>query len=428
MSQPDGYSPLVQKQWKGLTYDYAGTLEGTEGLTCLVCLTDFQRAWLQANVPYMRWETRWSNLAITSSELNQHADDLELALMSCIEINPYQIDYTYQQQVQNQLNQFADDYTGTPSSVNSNTPDDFFSGDGSDERVDALCTAINVYVYSYSANWSTKAQIALGVAGVITTALSLTLVGGVIAGTILAGLALITAVALDAMNDEDALDAVVCCMLDAMNGGVINAVNFEASLDACGFLVGSNEAIVRDIIASDLDQLSNLLSFYNVLGEQFLLAQVGVIDCPCIGEETIIVTFDGAGYQLYTIEEGSLDLAFGNPLPSVESVFNVGFNTTRSFVRVELDANRTVKEIKFDGWATNPSNFWTFYAEARDEFLVSLGIIVNDQTQTGNEVWVNKTVSGLSIPNVRYVDFIVGKTGTPFTLYEDTLTITYETV
>jgi len=272
---------LEHKKWIGLTYDYAMMIENLTQSDCLVCLTEFELAWLQANVQYMRWSSRWTNCPCTPQELNDMADVLERKLMSCIEINPYQTDYIYNQSVSDQLGVFNADYNGLPSSVNPNAPDDFFSGNGSSDRITGLCDACKVYVYSYSSNWVQKAKIILGAVFVVTAIASLTLLGGIIAGTVLAGLALISQVALDAMEDEQALDDIVCCMFNAMTATVINQANFEASLDACGFAVGSNQAIARDIIASDLTVFDNYLSFLNALGDQYILAQAGVSDCPC---------------------------------------------------------------------------------------------------------------------------------------------------
>lgn len=272
---------LSNKRWRAIRYDFDTLSQYSNTNGKLYCLSDFQASWLQSNVPYISWSTRWDNCPCTDDDLSQFAAELEFALMSCVDFQPYQLQYVYDQTTQEQLGVFNDDYTGTPSSVNSNSPDDFFSGDSSLDRVNALCSACKVYVYSYSANWQTKAQIALGIVGIFTALASISLIGGVIAGTILAGLSFITATALNAMQDETALDNVVCCMFNALNGTVINQANFETSLDACGFTVGSNEAIIRDIIASDLTQFLNYLSFINALGDQFVLSQNGIYDCPC---------------------------------------------------------------------------------------------------------------------------------------------------
>lgn len=284
------YSALSKKQFKAITYDWNVLTNYSPVESKMYCLTDFQANWLLSNVDYLSWSSRQIDCPCTDDELAQLSAEMAYNLMNCCDFSPYQQQYVYDQISNQQLGVFNDDYTGTPSSVNSNTPDDFFSGDGSSDRLDALCSACKVYVYSYSANWQTKAQIALGIAGVFTALASISLVGGVIAGSLLAGLAFITSVAYDAMRDETALDNVVCCMFDQLSGSPINQANFEFSLSACSFAVGSNEAIIRDIIASDLVQFSNYLSFLNALGDQFVLSQAGVVDCPC--DQTWEHTFD----------------------------------------------------------------------------------------------------------------------------------------
>lgn len=278
-----GYTTLLKKQWRALVYDYDAMLNGIGDGSKLYCLTNFQAMWLQQNVDYYRWQTRWNNLSIDSRELGIQADELELALMTCIEIQPYMLEFNYLQAVGLTLTVYNEDYDigGIPE-LNPNTPTDFYSGDNSADRLDALCTACNIYIRSYASNWLTKASVVLGVTTVIAIAVSISIVGGVIAGTVLAGLALITQVAMDAFQDEDALDEVVCCMNDALSGSVINQANFESALDACGFTGGTNEAIIRDIISADLVQFDNWLSFLNSLGDAFILAQNDVTVCPCV--------------------------------------------------------------------------------------------------------------------------------------------------
>jgi len=307
-----GYTTLLKKQWRALVYDYDAMLEGIGDGSKLYCLTNFQAMWLQQNVDYFRWKTRWNNLSVDSNELGVQADALELALMTCIDIQPYMLAFNYNQIVIQVLSEYDALYdAGGIPDLNPNTPTDFYSGDDSDERLNALCTACNIYVRSYASNWLTTAQAVLGVTIVIGIALSISIVGGIIAGTVLAGLALITQVAMDAMQDEDALDNVVCCMYNALNEAVVNQANFEASLDACGFGGGTNEAIIRDLIASDLDQFNNWLSFLNSLGDSYVLAQVGVFSCPCFDIWTSFLDFttddlmtlsagqweDGVGYK-----------------------------------------------------------------------------------------------------------------------------------
>lgn len=315
---PNKYSEnynLGKKAWRAIQYDW-DTLATAFGGGKLYCLTDFQATWLQANVEYLRWQTRQVNCPCTPEELATLADELELALMSCVDFQPYQLDYVYNNQIQQKLTDLNNAWNGNPSDLNPNSPDDFFNGDGSDFRNTALCQALKIYVYSYSQNWVRTAQTVLGVVFVIGLLSSITLIGGIVATVLVGGLTFITQQALDAMQDEEALDNVVCCMYDALVGQAISQATWETCLSGCGFMVGSNEAIIRDIVASDLDQFSNYLSFLEQLGLQFVLAEAGVDDCPCNVNPMWIQEFD------FTVsDQGFVPSTVGG---STRAVYNAG--------------------------------------------------------------------------------------------------------
>ena len=298
------YQNLEKKAWRAIQYDW-DTLVTAIGGGKLYCLTDFQATWLQANVEYLRWQTRQVNCPCTPEELATLADELELALMSCVDFQPYQLDYVYNNQVQQKVNELQTLWQGNPSDLNPNSPDDNFNGNNSTDRNNALCNACKIFVYSYSQNWVRTAQTVLGVTFVIGLLASITLIGGMVATVLVGGLAFITSTALDAMQDEDALDDVVCCMYNALLNQAISQTTFEQSLDACGFLPGSNQAIIRDIISSDLVQFPNYLSFLEQLGLQFVLAEAGVVDCPCdpspMWTQNFDFTIDDQGFVPSTV-------------------------------------------------------------------------------------------------------------------------------
>jgi len=174
---------------------------------------------------------------------------------------------------------YIENYTGTPSSVNENAPDDYFS-DGTDAREMALCMALDAYVTSYCEEWRRKAEWTL--LGALA-ALFLTAIPGIgwVAVVVAAGAAYATQVALNAVKDRDALDDVICCAYDALKGQTINAANFAACLNNCSFTPGSNSAIVRDFVAADLGEQGNLLAFYDSLGRAYLMALAGAEMCVC---------------------------------------------------------------------------------------------------------------------------------------------------
>lgn len=275
------YDVLQKKQWRAITYNW-DILSQYGQNTNLYCLTDFQVAWLLSNTEYFAWGTRWANCPCTENDMLKLKAEMEYNLMSCVDFQPYQLQYIYQQANDAQLAVFSNDWDGVnPSSVNPSAPDDYFNGNDSDDRNDALCNAVTMYVYSYCANWVTKASVILGIAIVVGLATSVTVVGGVIAGTILGGLAYMTSIALDAMQDTDALNQVICCWTDELKGLAPTILNFESALSACSFGVGTNPQIVLDILLSDVGNINNFLSFLNALGDAFDYVENGISICPC---------------------------------------------------------------------------------------------------------------------------------------------------
>ena len=352
MTKESSYTLLQSKKWRAITYNW-DVLSDYGNTGRLYCLTDFQVAWLLSNTQYMRWSSRWTECPCTPGDLDKMAAEMEYNLMSCTDLQPWQLAYLYKEAQEAQLNALDDLWDGVnPSSVNPDTPDDFYSGDGSVDRENALCTACKIYVYSYAESWVTKAQIALGIAVVVGLAASITLVGGAIATVLVGGLAFVTQTALDAMTDEEALDNVVCCMFNALNGAVINQANFENCLDTCGFTVGSNEAIIRDIIGADLDKFGNWLTFISQVGDSYVFAAAGVSDCPCDDSwiwtsdfdvtENIWGVFSGfgswalsTGYSTVDANTGSggysriVSITSGNFSPTYIGNFSVNYDLTK---------------------------------------------------------------------------------------------------
>jgi len=336
---------LSSKKYRAITYDYeALQLFSTESK--LYCLTDQQVAWIRANIPYYFWKTRWTNLNISNEKLSENASELEYALMSCLDLQPATIQYIYDREVKKQLELFNTLYnSGGIAVLNPDTPTDFFNGDDSDDRNSALCTALTIYVRTYIQNWVTQAQIALGVVVVVGIVASISVVGGLIASVLVGGLALITQTALDAMADDGAINDVICCMLSNLENTAVSQVNWEASLDSCGFDVGSNQAIIRDIVASDIEQFDNYLSFLNSLGDSFVLAESGVsvcVECLDVWEHDIDFTIDQQGF---VISQGNynarLECACWNPGPGQENrlIAKLTFSQDVVITNIELDTD-----------------------------------------------------------------------------------------
>lgn len=363
------YINLLAKRFRAITYNWdVLSLYGDESK--LYCLTDFQVAWLLSNTDYYRWSTRWSNSPLTQAELDAQKAELEYNLMNCFDTRWMgQLDYVYNQVQGEQLQVLEDAYDiGGIAGINASTPTDYYSGDDSDNRIAALCMACDTYVRSYLNNWLTSAATLIGLVSILGVFVASTPFIGLIAGIIVGGFVFMTQVAIDACNDEDAVSDVVCCMFNGLNGLSITQANFEIALSACAFVEGSNQAIVRDIVASDLSQDKNWYSFLNALGNSYNLMQAGVdFVCPCIPtpptfSHTFVfeATTDGWTIQTYgdvytfylisthvaSLNEESIniDISWGSP------------RTLKSFDATVQFANNRVSAFKeagfFDGSAT----------------------------------------------------------------------------
>lgn len=280
MQKESSYELLQTKRWRAITYDW-NILSGYGDTSRLYCLTDFQAGWLLSNMDYMAWQSRWSNCPCTDEDLAHMKAQLEYNLMTCIDVQPYQIQSLYDALQTAQLAEYQAlwDAGGNPSDVNPSAPDDYYNGDDSDDRNTALCTACKIYVYSYASNWVALATVILALAVITVLPALIALVGGVIANYIFGGLTFMALDYYNAMQDTDALDMIACCMADTLTGLAITSANFETCLDSCDFLSGSNSELSRQVIASDLDKFVNWLTFINALGNAYDLAQIGVSDC-----------------------------------------------------------------------------------------------------------------------------------------------------
>lgn len=279
----DEYTYLQSKRWRAISYDWE-TLSTYSQRSRLYCLTDFQAAWLLSNTEYMAWKTRWNNCPCTPAELATMKAEMEYNLMSCFDFQPYQLQTLYYEGQNALLTRYNDLWNGTePSSVNPNAPDDFFDGDGSSDREDALCTALTLWAYSYAVDWVYKAGIVLGLAGFVTAIVDLMIpAGGNIATEVISHLIDPTQEEFEAMQDIDALNTVICDWKALLEGTVINASNWTTTVQSLSYTPDSPEDLVQQIFASDTQLLSNFLTFVNSLGKGYEYAQLGVFICACV--------------------------------------------------------------------------------------------------------------------------------------------------
>lgn len=147
----------------------------------------------------------------------------------------------------------------------------------------ALCMAVQSYVRGWSSTFARKARTTLGltVIGAGLVAAGLGPIGWVVGGLVIAAAAEFTQAAIDAAEDVNAQNDVICCMTEALEDDPITQINWIGSLQGCGFTGGSNSEILRGLIEGDLYEEGNWVLFLDKLGDATPLAQVGVVDCPC---------------------------------------------------------------------------------------------------------------------------------------------------
>lgn len=310
---------------------------------------------------------------------------------------------------------YQDMYDGTPHSINPEAPDTNFDGDGSENRQTALCMAAQALVGSYAAQKVQQLDKAFG--GVfILVALVVILTGGI---TLPVGLAIGGAflvggwsyqVARTALVDKGALQAVACCMADALEGVAVNQVNFQGSLSACGFTPGSNEMIVRDFVNASIQELSTYLSFLDALGKAYVqVRDYAVNECGCdwLGQ----VTFDDPDDLPFVFSYG-FESDCGYPGDGGEGQYwqyefeeetYRGFNVTGE---AELDQDRTITRVTFNFEYYRPSAP-TQVLRRTVRLLDSSRVELAMETvidEPGVNQWLLQSFNFADVEHVRYVE------------------------
>lgn len=291
---------MTKRDWKAITIDYAA-MAGYDNVELLsVCLTQRQVAILAAALVPFYWQTRWDNLSISADDLEEIIAEIDAILqevcsvvltcvdvLECIEVSPqFEINNTVIIVLLLQNNQIKIDfridiYDGTPGSINPLAPTTTWNPDA--VRDTALCMAAQQFVASFAAIKIAELQAGLlSVYGalVLATVISGGLLLGVAVGVLALG-AYSLQVALTALRDEQAIEDVACCMYHGLQGGAVTQAVFETALDSCGFTGGTNEAIVRDLVAAEIDELANYLAFLDAAGNAYGQAAIGVGNCVC---------------------------------------------------------------------------------------------------------------------------------------------------
>lgn len=300
--RPLGHGDLRNMgNFKAAAADYAYYLTlSDEGR--LYCLSDRQIYVLLVQLDYVGWLTRWYNTAdITQTTVGFIRSELEEALLSCVDVsilvdqaNENLITQVVNQQIQSQILRDAleDRYDGTPTSINPDAPVTNFGAAG--DRFTALCAGLTAFVYQFARIQLDQVRAgqvgglaAVGLAaGLLIPGLNIFfLVGASLA--VLIGLGTIgvtTQVAINALGDKDALNDVICCMMENLSYKSVSEANWATALGGCGFESGSNQQIIADFLGSQL--ATNYLTALNMLGQSYgsLLAGDTLPACPACVE------------------------------------------------------------------------------------------------------------------------------------------------
>lgn len=217
---------------------------------------------------------------------------------------------------------YASDYTGTPSSVNPDTFDTNFDGSASDDDRLVLCSAAEAFVKLFAAQKAQQLKLTYGGLAAVLALITLLVPGlgwilaagiyiAIGAAVLVGGVAY--AAAIEALEDETALQDVSCCLKDSLAGLSVTEAHWNAALGSCGFGVGTNSAIVRDFVAAAL--ADNYLTFLDALGTAKHAQDEGEpVDCLCDQWESILD---------FTVSDYGFDITFAGAWAS-----GVGFEDT----------------------------------------------------------------------------------------------------
>src|SRR5574338_1285484 len=250
-----------RKQWKGMQLDYDKLIASPENTEeCLYCLTDAQTKAIIAVIEQYRWTTRWfSDGDIFRDETYQFIDDIQRRLMmSCCGDG---INESSQHQRQLEAFEFFKLDDGTPQSYAPDTRD-YFGKDSTNPsentlRANQLCIAVRDWVYAYIQEYlkylSTIGAVLGAGAGIAFYT------GNPVFGFVFAiSAAIIDSLGAIAVTDAEAVNKVICCMINGLKHKTVNQDNFRHALDGCGFAFGTKEA-----------QLAGALNSFNQTDENY---------------------------------------------------------------------------------------------------------------------------------------------------------------
>lgn len=350
---------MVKRDWKAITLDWIGLENFDDTDECAVCLTQREVAILKALLETAYWPTRWDDLGESTGVLEARMALLDGKLNYCSDVGGESIIFF----TQINLNVIAINvlkYDGTTVSINIYAPVTIWNDGGTDDREAALCMAAMSLVGTICAG-ELQALTERYIGSALIFAALFILTGGAVAfgvlvvGSLIAGVGYTAAKA--ALEDRDAQLQVACCMYEGLRGKAVTSAVLSDSLDACGFIAGSNAAIVRDFVDRSIQSEDTYFAMLDIAGKMFVQASVtGINLCEC--GDCGICTFDNPGSDLpHTYEYGLVGVD-GNPgacAHAEEWTAPPYSNGRRLEVTFEMPVEQTVSRVSWDCYHVNDS-------------------------------------------------------------------------
>ncbi len=245
---------------------------------------------------------------------------------------------------------------GTLDDIAPDRPDTSFSEDTGDDvneairREVALCWAVQDYVTTVVEKGIFNAFIPDAVTFITAGGISFLI--GPLGGLLYTLASTVAETLINIVAQKPSIQGdVACCMYDNLLGKAITEANFAASLDNCGFGLLSDEAFVRDAVASGIDKTGNFLAFVRILGD-YMDGTEDTSVCLCtVPTCTADFTIDEGGFTardsqaVYVTAQG-----WDNALPTpADHIINIHFEHDEDWacnqVRVTLINDEDVEDI-----------------------------------------------------------------------------------
>jgi len=444
-----GIEVSKKTRWKAITLDWQALQNYDDTEIIAVCLTQREIAILKALLVTAYWPTRWENLGETKDTLESRMAELDGRLdVTCVGIqlqvrqSPTNFcELEYSPDGGNTWYVFADltacpnfggeswwiifqfnltqisvynlKYDGTTISINIYAPITIWNDGGTEDREAALCMACMSLVGSIAAMEAQALTVRFVGAALIFAALFL-LTGGfaafgvLVVGQLVAGVSYTAAMA--ALQDREALLAVACCMYEGLRDEAVTAAVLADSLDACGFVGGSNAAIVRDFVHRSIQSPDTYLAMLDACGQAFVMTSIlGLNLCEC--GDCGVLTFDLPGSDLsYVVNYGYVD-SEGNPaqcLHASEWTIPEYDHGRKLDIQVSLPLPQTVAKITWDSYHRNdsfPTGELARYVYLLDDEEEQLALW-SGTIEPDKGVWFSDSLYGTPVADVSYIRLV----------------------